>query len=254
MTSVASLLTALEGGVLTLTLNRPDKRNALDAALIGALHAAMERAELDADVRVVVIRGAGKDFCAGADLAELLASVDRPLDENERDAMHLGSLLLRLRRLPRPVMAVVHGRALAGGAGLATACDLVLAAESAQLGYPEIRRGFVPAMVMAVLRRLVGEKVAFDLVATGRLLAAAEACRLGLVTRVCPDAELDERVAALAGELAAASPSALALTKQLLYELDGPSLADGVALGARVNALSRSTPDFRAAVAGFLQR
>ena len=122
-----------------------------------------------------VLRGAGKDFCAGADLDELLASADRSPADNEASAARLGAVFTRIRRMPKPVVAVVQGRALAGGAGLATACDLVLAGASAQLGYPEIQRGFVPAMVMTLLRRLAGEKAALDLVLTGRLVGAEEA-------------------------------------------------------------------------------
>jgi methylglutaconyl-CoA hydratase len=249
----APLRSTLHGGVLTLTLDRPDKRNALSAALVEAMHAALERADLDAEVRVVMLRGAGKDFCAGADLEELLASADATLAENEATALRLGSLFGRIRALPKPVLAVVHGRALAGGAGLVTACDLALAGAGAQLGYPEIQRGFVPAMVMVLLRRAAGEKAALDLVLTGRLLGAEEARAAGLVSRVVPDAELDREAEALAGSLASASATALALTKQLYYQLDGRPLEEGVALGARVNALARQTPDFRAAIARFLQ-
>jgi methylglutaconyl-CoA hydratase len=248
------LRSALAGGVLTLTLDRPEKRNALSAAMVEALHAAIERADLDADARVVVLRGAGKDFCAGADLDELLASADLTLAENEATALRLGALFGRVRTLPKPVIAVVQGRALAGGAGLATACDIVIAGAGAQFGYPEIQRGFVPAMVMTLLRRAAGEKVALDLVLTGRLLGADEARAAGLVSRVVPDADLDREVGAVAGALAAAGPSALAFTKQLFYQLDGRSLDDGVALGARINALARQTPDFRAAIAQFLER
>ena len=239
-------------GILTLTLNRPDKRNALSAALIADLSAAIADAGLDSEVRVVCVRGAGKDFCAGADLAELLASADRALEENEADAMHLGRLFLALRALPKPVVAVVQGRALAGGAGLATACDLVLAADTASIGYPEIRRGFVPAMVMTMLRRLVGERVAFDLVATGRVLDASEAVELGLVSRVVQEPALQNEADVLLAGLAASSASALALSKQLLYAQDGLAFAEGIALGARVNAAARATADFRTAIATFL--
>jgi methylglutaconyl-CoA hydratase len=250
----APLLTSIEAGVLTLTLNRPDKRNALSAELLDRLHQAVERADLDADVRVLVIRGAGKDFCAGADLEELLASVDRSEAENESSALRLGTLFERLRALPKPVIAMVHGRALAGGAGLATACDLIVAAADAQLGYPEIQRGFAPAMVMALLRRIVGEKVALDLVLTGRALRADEAERVGLISRVVPATELERRTLELATELARASGTALAFTKRLFYELDGESLTDGIAQGARVNAIARSTPDFRDAIGRFLRK
>ncbi len=249
-----TLLTTLSGGVLTLTLNRPEKRNALDAALIEALHAALDRADLDAEVRVVVVRGAGKDFCAGADLEELLDSALRTMEDNERAALRLGRLFVRMRELPKPVVAIVHGRALAGGAGLATACDLVLAGESAQFGYPEIQRGFVPAMVMTILRRLTGERRAFELVATGRVVTASEALDLGLVSRVISDPELETGAAEAIVTLARSSGSALALTKRLLYELDGQPFSEGIALGARVNALARAHPDFRKAIAAFLKK
>lgn len=251
--SGAVLDAALDSGVLTLTLNRPDKRNALNAALIDALHAELERADLDAAVAVVLLRGSGKDFCAGADLAELLASADRALDDNERDALRLGGLFERIRRLPKPVLAAVHGRALAGGAGLATACDLVVAGASSQIGYPEIERGFVPAMVMTMLRRLAGERAAFDLVATGRVVGAEEARQLGLVTRVVADDRVDEEAMAIAIRMAGGSATALALSKRLFYDLDGLSFSEGIALGARVNAAARATPDFRRAIAQFLQ-
>jgi methylglutaconyl-CoA hydratase len=248
------LLTSLNDGILTLTLNRPEKRNALDAPTIVGLTAALEQAGLDATVRVVAIRGAGKDFCAGADLEELLASADQSPEENERAAARLGAVFSAIRRLPRPVVAVVHGRALAGGAGLASACDMALAADTAQFGYPEVQRGFVPAMVMTMLRRVAGEKRAFDLVATGRLLSAAEALELGLISRVVPAADLDASAAALISQLAGSSASALALIKRLFYELDGRSFDEGIALGARVNALARAHPDFRTAIAAFLKR
>ena len=248
----AQLKTARQDGILTLTLDRPTKRNALSSALITALDAALAQAELDAEVRVVALRGAGKDFCAGVDLAELLGSAGQSLAENEAAALRLGELFLRIRRLPKPVVALVHGRALAGGAGLATACDLVLATASSQFGYPEIQRGFVPAMVMTMLRRHVGEKVAFDLVATGRLLDSAEALAAGLISRVIGDPEFGASTEALLTQLAATSVSAMALTKRQLYELDGLSFEEGIRLGARVNALARAHPDFREAIAAFL--
>jgi methylglutaconyl-CoA hydratase len=250
----APLEVAREAGVLTITLNRPDKRNALSSALVEALHGALDSADLDAEVRVVVLTGAGKDFCAGADLEELLASADAPAEANEASALRLGSLFTRMRSLPKPVVAVVRGRALAGGAGLMTACDIVIASEGAQVGYPEVLRGFVPAMVMTTLRRQVGEKAALDLVLTGRLLGAEEARRVGLVSRVVPEGTLDQEGRELARLLAGAPVSALALTKQLFYQLDGLAVDQGVVLGARINALARQTPEFRKAIQQFLAR
>ena len=248
------VLTTLSGGILTATLNRPDKRNAIDTAMINAWLAALERADLDSDVRVVALRGAGNDFCAGMDLNELLASADHTVEQNRQAALHFGSVFLRMRSIPKPIVALVQGRALAGGCGLATGCDLVLAAESAQFGYPEVQRGFVPAIVMALLKRTVGEKVAFDLAATGRLLDANEAGAAGLVSRVYEDADFEEQAGDVLRALAAASPSALAFTKQQFYQLDGLSFENGIRLGADVNAVSRSTPDFRAALTAFLKK
>jgi len=248
------VVVTVAGGVLTATLNRPDKRNAIDTAMIDALLATLERADLDAEVRVVAVRGAGQDFCAGMDLNELLASADHTVEQNRQAALHFGSIFVRMRRIPKPVVAMVQGRALAGGCGLATGCDLVLAAASAQFGYPEVQRGFVPAIVMTLLRRAVGEKVAFDLAATGRLLGATEAAAAGLVSRVYEDADFEERAGDVLRALAASSPSALALTKQQFYQLDGMTFEDGIGLGADVNAVSRSTPDFRVALTAFLKK
>jgi methylglutaconyl-CoA hydratase len=248
------LTTHFADGVLTLTLDRPDKRNALSTALVEALLAEVGRGEQDPAVRVLVLRGAGKDFCAGADLDELLASAEKDPGENEASALRLGELFTALRHSPKPVLAVVQGRALAGGCGLATACDLVLAADTAQFGYPEIQRGFVPAMVMAMLVRQLGEKGALALTVTGRLLSAAEALAAGLITEVVPAAELEAKGAERAAQLATVSLTAYALTKQLCYAQDGLPFGDAIKLGARINAMSRTTPDFKKAIAAFLQK
>ena len=248
------VLVTVAGGILTATLNRADKRNAIDTAMIDALLAMLERADLDAGVRVVAIRGAGHDFCAGMDLNELLASADHSLEQNRTAALHFADIFIRMRRLPKPVVALVQGRALAGGCGLATACDLILASESAQFGYPEVQRGFVPAMVMTMLRRTIGEKIAFDLATTGRLLDGTEAAAAGLASRVYDDADFEEQAGEVLRVLAEASPSALAFTKQQFYQLDGLGFEEGLRLGADVNAVSRSTPDFRAALSAFLKK
>src|SRR5262249_52236724 len=157
---------------------------------------------------------------------------DLPPGVNEASALRLGTLFGRMRRLPKPIVALVQGRALAGGAGMVTACDIAIAGNGAPIGYPEIQRGFVPGMGMALLRRSVGEKLALDLVLTGRLLTAREAVAVGLVARTVPDADLEREAGALVADLAALSGAALALTKQLFYQLDGWSVDDGVALGA----------------------
>jgi methylglutaconyl-CoA hydratase len=253
-TGAERVLTTLQGGVLTATLNRPDKKNAIDRAMIDELHAMLDRADLDAQVRVVALRGAGTDFSAGMDLNEIFASADDAVEDNRAAALHFGRLFVRMRQVPKPIVALVRGRALAGGCGLATACDILLAAESARLGYPEVQRGFVPALVMTLLRRAVGEKLAFDLAATGRLLTGAEAAALGLASRAYEDSDFEEQAADLLREVATGSASSLALTKQHFYRLDGVDFEAGIRLAADVNAVSRTTPDFRAALAAFLKR
>jgi methylglutaconyl-CoA hydratase len=248
------VLASLDGGILTATLNRPDKKNAIDTPMIDGLLDLLGRADLDAGVRVVALRGAGGDFCAGMDLNELLASADKTVEENRRAALHFAEIFVRMRRVPKPIVAVVRGRALAGGCGLATACDIVLAAESAKFGYPEVQRSFVPAIVMTLLKRAVGEKVAFDLAATGRILEASEGAALGLVSRVYEDSDFDDQCGEVLRALAGASASALAFTKQQFYQLDGLPFEEGLRLGADVNAVSRTTPDFRAALQAFLKK
>lgn len=241
-------------GVATLTLNRPEKRNALNADLIAALTRAVARAGDDDAVRVVVITGAGTDFCSGADLAELERISAMGREENLADARTLGVLFVAMRRLPKPVVAVVRGRALAGGCGLATACDLVLAHQGAEFGYPEVHLGFVPAMVMAILRRRVTEGRAFELVTRGSRIDADEARRVGLVNQVFPEASFDDDVAAYVAELASKPASALALIKELLYGLDDLDFEAGIERGAQVNAEARMTDACREGVRRFLDR
>ena len=241
-------------GVVTLTLNRPEKRNALNGALVEALHQAFQRIENDDGARVVALRGAGRDFCSGADLEELRRISEMSREENLADARRLGGLFLRMRRLDRPIVAVVQGRALAGGCGLASACDLVLARAEAEFGYPEVNLGFVPAMVMTILRRKMGEGRAFELVTRGERFDAVEARRLGLVNRVLDADGFDDEVTAYLTSLARKPASAVALTKDLLYELDTLGFDEGMARAAEVNVEARSTDACREGVRRFLEK
>jgi methylglutaconyl-CoA hydratase len=250
----APVLLEIAGGVALVTLNRPEKRNALGPELIEALKDALRRADADDGVRVIGLTGAGRDFCSGADLAALRRIADASVMENLADVDALADLFLLLRRLRRPVVALVRGRALAGGCGLATACDLVLASESASFGYPEVNIGFVPAMVMAILRRSVSEKRAFELVVGGSTLRAPEAERIGLINRAVPDEEFEAAGARYLAELAGRSASAVQLCKRLLYQQDGMPFETAVRAGADLNVVARMTEDTRAGVAGFLER
>ena len=242
------------GGIVTLLLNRPERRNALNRALVDALTAALEDARGREEVRVILLRGSGPDFCAGADLKELEGMLDQSREAGLEDSRRLGALLLAMRRHPKPIVAVVHGRALAGGCGLATACDLVLAREDAELGYPEVHLGFVPAMVMAILRRKVTEGKAFELVTLGRRIAAPEAHRIGLVNTVIPRDGFEEEVSAIAAEIAGKPASALALTKGLLYEQADLPVEEGIERGAHVNVEARQTEACREGVRSFLAK
>jgi methylglutaconyl-CoA hydratase len=213
------------------------------------------RAALDQeDVRVILIRGRGEDFCAGADLAELAKVTEEGPKASRADAKRLGELLLQIRRHPRPVVAAVQGRALAGGCGLATACDLILASDGAEFGYPEVHLGFVPAMVMAILRRKLTEGKAFELVALGGRMTASEAREMGLVNQVFPAATFDEDVKTFGRGLAARPAEALRLTKRLLYEQADLSVEAGIARGAEVNVVARQTDECRSGVEAFLSR
>jgi methylglutaconyl-CoA hydratase len=242
-----------DGSIGRITLARPEKKNALDRVTADELAEALF-ALSELPVSVVAIDGEGADFCAGADLAALEAMLDAPRQAQLDDAKALGHVFHTIRRMEKPVVALVKGRAYAGGAGLATACDIVLAHEGARFAYPEITIGFVPAMVMTMLRRSVGEKHAFDLVSTGRVLKAEEARSIGLVTRVFAAKEFDRLSESVLRQLADAPPSAMAATKSLFYKLDTLGFIDGISAGIVANADARATPSFREGVKRFTNR
>lgn len=243
-----------EDAVARITLNRPEKRNALNPALVAGIKNALREASRDERVRVVVITGAGKDFCSGADLSVLQQIAEADVAENAEDVHSLMDLFLLIRQIPVPVVAAVKGRALAGGCGLASACDLVLAANSARFGYPEVKIGFVPAMVMAILRRNVSEKRAFELLTRGAEISAEQARAFGLVNEIYADESFDNDVAAYVSEFAKLSRSAVSLTKTLLYQIDGLSFPAALETGADVNVIARLTDDCRQRVAKFLNK
>jgi methylglutaconyl-CoA hydratase len=247
------VLYSVEGAVARITLNRPEKRNALNAAVIAGVKESLGQAAADERVRAIVIAGAGKDFCSGADLSALRQIAQASVDENAEDARSLLDLFVLIRQIPVPVVAAVTGRALAGGAGLASACDIVLASASARFGYPEVKIGFVPAMVMAILRRNVSEKRAFELVTRGAEISAQQAHSFGLVNQIYADESFDSDVATYVNEFATLSRSAVSLTKTLLYQMDGMSFSAALQTGADVNVIARLTEDCRQRVAKFLK-
>src|SRR3989440_1175749 len=250
----ATILYSVEGGITRITMNRPEKRNALNAELIAGLKDALRRADHDEEVRVVLLSGAGEDFCSGADLAALQKISPATVAENLEDARSLMELFLLIREVRVPVIAAVQGRALAGGCGLALACDMVLAAHSARFGFPEVKIGFVPAMVMAILRRNTSEKRALELLTLGAEISAEEAEAFGLVNRVLDDEAFDDEVDVFAHQFEKVSRSAVSLSKRLFYESDAMTFKDALECGVDTNVIARMTEDCRKGIERFLKK
>ena len=241
-------------GVARITLNRPEKRNALNSELIASLKDALRRADDDDEVRAIIVTGAGSDFCSGADLAALQKIASASVEENLDDAGALMELFVLIRSVRQPVIAAVRGRALAGGCGLASACDIVLAARSGRFGYPEVKIGFVPAMVIAMLRHNVSEKRAFELVTLGNEISAEEAVAIGLVNRVMDDEAFDDEVDAFVQQFLKTSSSAVSLTKRLMYQTDAMSFADALHCGVDANVTARMSDDCKKGIERFLRK
>ena len=254
MASYQKLLFELDRGVARITLNRPEKRNALDPELISEVHDALETTARDESIRVVLLQGAGADFCSGMDLSTLEQSMQADVLANRAGAQALAALFLSMRRHPRPIIAAVHGRALAGGCGLATAADIILAAHSAQFGYTEVNIGFVPAIVMAMLRRSLPEKRAFELITAGEIISAQVALDIELVNHVFADQTFSSDVDAFITKLASKSASAVMLSKQLLYHIDALGFEAGIEAGVEINTIARSTDDCKRGVGRFLKK
>lgn len=243
----------VQDGIGIIAMNRPDKRNALSAEMVGALRTAFRTAEADEHVRVVVLKGNGPAFCAGADLAYLQQITENSPMENLADSTALMEMMQGIVDLSKPVIAMVHGPAIAGGCGLATVCDLVIAAEDKALfGYSEVKIGFIPAIVMVYLLRKVGDTQARRLVLTAENISAREAERIGLITFVVPDDQLEHYTMDVARKMSGNSASAMALSKEMLSNLHGMSMDAGLRYAASMNALARQTEDCKAGIARFL--
>lgn len=251
---MANVRTHHEGPVATLVIDREERRNALDRATLAELEAGLQELATREDVRVVVLRGAGeRAFCAGADLAEMLGHAS--IDESRRHFDGVARVIQAMQRVPQPVIARVPGYALAGGCGLAVAADFTLAGESAQFGLPEISLGLLPLMVSVPILRATGSvKVLLDLVLTGRRVKAAEAREIGLVTRVVPDAELDEAVASLAEHLASLSPQALRLGKEAVYTMAEMEARAALTYLREAVVLTSRTEDAQEGIRAFFEK
>lgn len=249
-----SLSVTDEGPVRLLRLERPEVKNALSRELRAELKRQLERAASDDAVRAVVLTGAGDAFCAGLDLAELEGTVSATAAEHRADTTALAELFLTMLRCPKPLVAAVNGPAVAGGAGLVTACDVAFAAHGARFGYTEARIGFVAALVAVLLVRQVGEKHARELLLGAELVSAERAAAIGLVNRVVPDAEVVEQAVDFAQRLARNAPASLAATKSLLTRLVGLDLEAGMAAAVEVNVASRQGAELAEGVRAFFEK
>jgi len=249
----STLLLNFSNEIATITLNRPDKRNAISAEMIGELQSALDAIE-STPTRVVLLTGAGKAFCAGMDLQMLAAIAKQSPAENQEDSRRIAKLFRRVWSFSRPMIAAVNGAALAGGCGLATLCDFTLAVPEAKFGYTEVRIGFLPALVSVFLTRQIGEKRCRDLLLTGRVIDAAEAKEFGLVSEVVPSGQLLERAMELANDLLAASPSSSCRAKRLLVSAESATLDHDLERAILENARIRCTPDFKEGLASFLEK
>jgi len=251
---MSEILFEASDGIAEITLNRPEKRNALNDALIGRLKETLQNADQDKTLRAIVIKGAGADFCSGADLSALQKISESNVLENYDDADNLRELFSMIRLIKIPVIAAVHGRALAGGCGLATACDLVLATDTARFGYPEVIIGFVPAMVMAILRRNLSEKRAFALATQGFEFDAQTAKNFGLINEIFPEESFAEKVDEYVSVYKKVSRSAVVLSKRLLYQMDGMNFETALSSGVDINTIARLTDDCQNGIAKFLKK
>jgi len=244
---------AYDGGIATITLNRPDKRNAISYELIEDLLTALAEVA-KSTARVLILTGSGNAFCSGMDLENLKALSGRTPEQNVEDSQVMARLFRTLYDFPKPTIAAVNGAAIAGGTGLATLCDFTFAVPEAKFGYTEVRIGFVPAIVSTFLLRQVGEKIARDLLLTGRLFDAAEALRMGLINEIVAAEGLMNRARQLAAQLMENSPASLLYTKRLLSEAAGADLDAQIEAAVRENAAIRSTTDFREGISSFLEK
>jgi methylglutaconyl-CoA hydratase len=241
------------GEIAMITLSRPEKRNAISPEMIAELLSSFNEVEAS-PARALILTGAGKAFCSGMDLDALKALATQSPAQQREDADRLASLFLRIWSFPKPTIAAVNGHAIAGGCGIATLCDFTIAARDAKFGYPEVRIGFLPAVVSVFLVRQIGEKRARELLLTGRTIEAVEAHRLGLVTQLVPEKELMIAAQILAATLLECSPVSLHMTKKLLCDFAAPVIDRELELAATGSAQIRATLDFKEGLESFLEK
>ena len=232
-----------------LTLNRPERRNALTIELMTDLAAAVEAAGANAEMRILILRGEGKAFCAGLDLEETTIP-----ERAHRSADAVAKMLLAISQTRLITIAQIHGAAVAGGAGIMSACDFVVAAERTKIGYPEAKRGLVAGLVMTFLRQQLRERDLRELLFTGELIGAERAREIGLVNRVVPPNELENEVQKLVDSILQNAPGALASSKRLIEELWSTSVQEDVELALRHHMEARESKEAKEGIAAFLEK
>lgn len=236
-----------------ITLNRPEKRNALSFEMVTELKAAFEKAEKDVQVKIIVLKAKGESFCAGADLAYLQQLQQNSFEENLEDSTHLKELFLSVYRAGKVVIAQVEGHAIAGGCGLATVCDFVFSIPEAKFGYTEVKIGFIPAIVMVFLLRKVGEQIGKELLLTGELYSAEEAREKGLINFISNAQQIESDVLMFAEKLITGnSGNSMKVTKQTIAEIQSMEINDALNFAAHKNAEVRASEDCQKGIAAFL--
>jgi methylglutaconyl-CoA hydratase len=235
--------------ITLITLNRPERRNALTIELMSDLSSAIEKAAADPRQRILILRGAGKAFCTGLDLQEAAEML-----KAHASAEMVAKTLVTLSQTRLITIAVVHGAAVAGGAGIMSACDFVIAAERTKIGYPEVRRGLVAGLVMTFLRRQLRERDLRELLLSSELIDAKRAQEIGLVNRVVPPNELENAAQKIAAAILQGAPGATTNSKRLIEELWSSSVADDVALALRHHMEARESDEAKEGIAAFLEK
>ncbi|MEQ8363528.1 MAG: enoyl-CoA hydratase/isomerase family protein [Cyclobacteriaceae bacterium] len=252
---MSNVLYEVKDRVCFLTLNRPEKKNALNATMVSDLKNQFTKAEGDPSVKVIVLKASGDVFCSGADLESLQQLQKNTHEENLKDSNHLKELFLQIYTLKKVVVAQVQGHALAGGCGLATVCDFVFAVPKAKMGYTEVRIGFVPAIVMVFLLRKVGEQKAKQLLLSGELIAGEDTVQFGLVNALVAEEQLADEVNAFCARLIQYnSIQSMELTKEMIARSQSMSLEDGLNYASEMNAKARSTDDCKRGIGAFLNK
>src|SRR3954470_15122130 len=234
--------------VTLLTLNRPERRNALTIELMSDLTTAIENAAADPNQRIVILRGAGKAFCSGLDLGEAVVNDPQTTAEN------VARMLLAIAETRLVTIAMVHGAAVAGGAGVMSACDFVIAAERTKIGYPEVRRGLVASLVMTFLRRQLRERDLRELLLASELISAQRAFEIGLVNRVVPIAELESEVQKIVGSVLQGAPGAISNSKRLMEQLWSTSVREDIEVALRHHMEARESPEAKEGIAAFNEK